>query len=55
MIGTRFFQIVDCNALPMLILLLGSEDATVHYEAVRLLWDPLLGFESICNINYSAT
>jgi len=29
------FQIVECNALPTLILMLRSEDAAVHYEAVR--------------------
>jgi hypothetical protein len=28
-------QIVDCNALPTLILMLRSEDAAIHYEAVR--------------------
>lgn len=28
-------QIVECNALPTLILMLGSEDAAIHYEAVR--------------------
>jgi len=28
------FQIVECNALPTLILMLRSEDAAVHYEAV---------------------
>ena len=28
-------QIVECNALPMLILMLRSEDASIHYEAVR--------------------
>ncbi|KAG2333960.1 hypothetical protein Bca52824_005140 [Brassica carinata] len=26
-------QIVECNALPTLILMLGSEDAAIHYEA----------------------
>lgn len=29
-------QIVECNALPTLILMLRSEDAAIHYEAVRL-------------------
>lgn len=43
MIGSRFFQIVDCNALPMLILLLGSDNAAVHYEAVRLPLGSFLG------------
>lgn len=28
------FQIVECNALPTLILMLRSEDAAIHYEAV---------------------
>lgn len=28
-------QIVECNALPTLILMLRSEDAAIHYEAVR--------------------
>jgi hypothetical protein len=28
-------QIVQCNALPTLILMLRSEDAAIHYEAVR--------------------
>lgn len=42
MITSRFLQIVDCNALPTLILMLGSEDAAIHYEAVRFIWDPLL-------------
>lgn len=41
MITSRFFQIVDCDALPTLILMLGSEDAAIHYEAVRFIWDPL--------------
>ena len=27
-------QIVECNALPTLILMLRSEDAAIHYEAV---------------------
>lgn len=27
-------QIVECNALPSLILMLRSEDAAIHYEAV---------------------
>jgi HEAT repeat protein len=31
-------QIVECNALPTLILMLGSEDAAIHYEAVRNLF-----------------
>lgn len=30
------FQIVECNALPTLILMLRSEDAAIHYEAVCL-------------------
>lgn len=30
-------QIVECNALPTLILMLRSEDAAIHYEAVRFL------------------
>lgn len=29
-------QIVECNALPALILMLKSEDAAIHYEAVYL-------------------
>lgn len=29
-------QIVECNALPTLILMLRSEDAAIHYEAVGL-------------------
>lgn len=29
-------QIVDCNALPTLILMLRSEDPAIHYEAVCL-------------------
>ena len=29
-------QIVECNALPTLILMLRSEDAAIHYEAVLL-------------------
>lgn len=37
-----FVQIVECSALPKLILMLGSEDAAIHYEAVRNL---LLGRE----------
>lgn len=28
-------QIVACNALPTLVLMLKSEDPTIHYEAVR--------------------
>lgn len=28
-------QIVECNALPTLILMLRSDDAAIHYEAVR--------------------
>ena len=28
-------QIVECNALPTLILMLRSEDAAIHYEAVE--------------------
>lgn len=28
-------QIVECNALPTLILMLRSEDTAIHYEAVR--------------------
>ena len=28
------WQIVECNALPTLILMLRSEDAAIHYEAV---------------------
>ncbi|XP_047180748.1 ARM REPEAT PROTEIN INTERACTING WITH ABF2-like isoform X1 [Vigna umbellata] len=31
------FQIVECNALPTLILMLRSEDAAVHYEAVGVI------------------
>ena len=27
-------QIVECDALPTLILMLRSEDAAIHYEAV---------------------
>ena len=27
-------QIVGCNALPILILMLQSKDAAIHYEAV---------------------
>lgn len=27
-------QIVECNALPTLILMLQSENAAIHYEAV---------------------
>ncbi|KAK2451214.1 ARM REPEAT PROTEIN INTERACTING WITH ABF2 [Trifolium repens] len=27
--------IVECDALPTLVLMLGSEDPTIHYEAVR--------------------
>nr|VDC86886.1 unnamed protein product [Brassica oleracea] len=30
-------QIVECNALPTLILMLGSEDAAIHYEAVGVI------------------
>ncbi|KVI03944.1 Armadillo [Cynara cardunculus var. scolymus] len=30
-------QIVDCNALPTLILMLRSEDAAIHYEAVGVI------------------
>ena len=30
-------QIVECSALPTLILMLGSEDAAIHYEAVWIL------------------
>lgn len=33
-IWNAIFQIVECNALPTLILMLRSEDATLHYEAV---------------------
>ncbi|GAU23360.1 hypothetical protein TSUD_334070, partial [Trifolium subterraneum] len=29
-------QIVQCNALPTLVLMLGSEDPTIHYEAILL-------------------
>ena len=32
--GNFDLQIVECNALPTLILMLWSEDATIHYEAV---------------------
>lgn len=32
---TMFVQIVECNALPTLILMLRSEDSAIHYEAVR--------------------
>lgn len=31
---TLILQIVECNALPTLILMLRSEDAAIHYEAV---------------------
>lgn len=31
------WQIVEFNALPTLILMLRSEDAAIHYEAVWLL------------------
>ncbi|KAF2610136.1 hypothetical protein F2Q70_00007634, partial [Brassica cretica] len=30
-------KIVECNALPTLILMLGSEDADIHYEAVGVI------------------
>ncbi|CAN6811782.1 unnamed protein product [Brassica oleracea] len=30
-------KIVECNALPTLILMLGSEDAAIHYEAVGVI------------------
>jgi hypothetical protein len=30
-----YLQIVECNALPTLILMLQSDDAAIHYEAVR--------------------
>lgn len=33
----NLLQIVECNALPTLILMLQSEDAAIHYEAVRYL------------------
>lgn len=30
-------QIVQCNALPMLIFMLKSEDTLIHYEAVGVI------------------
>lgn len=30
----KLVQIVECNALPSLILMLRSEDPGIHYEAV---------------------
>jgi len=42
------FQIVECNALPTLILMLRSEDAAVHYEAVRVT-KPLIINARFCN------
>lgn len=40
------WQIVDCNALPTLILMLRSENAAIHYEAVGLLlWS---NFDVLC-------
>lgn len=35
----KILQIVECNALPTLVLMLQSEDPKVHYEAVRCLYD----------------
>lgn len=32
--GIEKLQIVECNALPTLVLMLRSEDAAIHYEAV---------------------
>lgn len=40
-------QIVECNALPTLILMLRSEDTAIHYEAVGSFED------AIYIINYS--
>lgn len=34
LISIANFQIVECNALPTLMLMLRSEDAALHYEAV---------------------
>ena len=31
-------QIVECDALPTLVLMLGSEDSKLHSEAVRCLY-----------------
>ena len=33
-VNTMDLQIVECNALSTLILMLRSEDAAIHYEAV---------------------
>ncbi|RYQ93869.1 hypothetical protein Ahy_B09g100095 isoform A [Arachis hypogaea] len=33
----RLYMIVECNALPNLILMLRSEDAAIHYEAVGVI------------------
>ena len=33
--------IVECNALPMLVLILRSEDTGVHYEAVGVIGNPV--------------
>ena len=43
-------QIVGCNALPTLVLMLRSEEPTIHYEAVRHrneLHNPLYIFTSV--------
>lgn len=38
------WQIVECNALPTLILMLRSEDAAIHYEAVGCFLCHKLGY-----------
>lgn len=49
-------QIVECNALPTLILMLQSEDAAIHYEAVSsdpsLMLEPLsMSLECCCCVS----
>lgn len=34
-----FLQIVECKALPTLVLMLRSEDITIHYVAVRRFYE----------------
>lgn len=43
------WQIVECNALPTLILMLRSEDAAIHYEAVGCLPCHRLGYFMLIN------
>lgn len=49
------WQIVECNALPTLILMLRSEDAAIHYEAVRSYYLTFLSWNYINVIFCSCT